>query len=310
MIKEKKIFHEIKFNHEIYYINKIKDDKLSIALQNGDIYIYNINNFSLILEIKKIVEFIFNVFIMKDNSILICSFYNMIIIEIESNNKYKIKDKIKFDNNLNSNIDFFAIEINNNCILLSKEKELILWKKNIKNYKFEIYKKTKIDKIIELLELNEKYFVGIYYFENQNKIFSIFDIENLQIIISLHGKNIDSGILRKINNKIFLFVNNSYINFFNYEKMEIIKQISLVNLYPEYLISTILKLKNGNLLLSLGIYNTSINEIENELILVEYDYINNNFIEYKIQEDNIYCLIEYNNYLIIGGASKKLLILK
>ena len=92
--------------------------------------------------------------------------------------------------------------------------------------------------------------------------------------------------------------------------MEIIKQISLFNLYPEYLISTILKLNNRNLLLSLGIYNTSINEIENELILVEYDYINNNFIEYKFQEDNIYCLIEYNNYLIIGGASKKLLILK
>ena len=94
MIKEKKIFHEIKFNHEIYYINKIKDDKLSIALQNGDIYIYNINNFSLILEIKKIVEFIFNVFIMKDNSILICSFYDLIIIEVESNIKYKIKEKL------------------------------------------------------------------------------------------------------------------------------------------------------------------------------------------------------------------------
>ena len=74
--------------------------------------------------------------------------------------------------------------------------------------------------------------------------------------------------------------------------MEIIKQISLFNLYPEYLISTILKLNNRNLLLSLGIYNTSINEIENELILVEYDYINNKFNEYKFQKDNIYCLIE------------------
>ena len=143
MIKEKKIFHEIKFNHEIYYINKIKDDKLSIALQNGDIYIYNINNFSFILKIKQIVEFIFNVFIMKDNSILICSFYDLIIIEVESNIKYKIKEKIKIDNNLNSNIDFYAIEMDNNSILLSKEKELILWKKNIKNDKYEIFLKTK-----------------------------------------------------------------------------------------------------------------------------------------------------------------------
>ena len=47
--------------------------------------------------------------------------------------------------------------------------------------------------------------------------------------------------------------------------------MSLFILYPEYLISTILKLINGNLLLSLVIYNTLINEIENELILVEYD---------------------------------------
>ena len=44
--------------------------------------------------------------------------------------------------------------------------------------------------------------------------------------------------------------------------MEIIKQISLFNLYPEDLISIILKLKNRNLLLSLGIYNTSINEMK------------------------------------------------
>jgi len=51
----------------------INDDKLSIALKIGDIYIYNINTF-LILEIK---------IIMKDNSILIYYFYDMIIIEID-----------------------------------------------------------------------------------------------------------------------------------------------------------------------------------------------------------------------------------
>ena len=51
----------------------INDDKLSIALKIRDIYIYNINTF-LILEIK---------IIMKDNSILIYYFYDMIIIEID-----------------------------------------------------------------------------------------------------------------------------------------------------------------------------------------------------------------------------------
>ena len=47
------------------------------------------------------------------------------------------------------------------------------------------------------------------------------------------------------------------------------------------------------------------------MILVEYEINNNKFNEYYFLDDNIiYCLNEYLNYWIMGGASCKLIILE
>ena len=310
MLKIKKKMNEIKYSNEVYYICKMNNQQLCVGLENGEIYIYNFQkDFSLILEIKNEFQIIFNIFIMKDNSILISTFSKIIIIVIDINKKkYKINEKLII-NHYNPFLDTFAIETNNNGILCSTNDEIILWYKN-NNNKFEIVKKIDCERIVELLELNNIYFVGIYFYENQHKILSIFDFENFQIIISLFGNNFDSGCLRKINQKIFIFINESILNFFDYEKMQIIKQISFLNLYNGYSVSTILKLKNDNLLISLELNKSSI-DLTKKMILVEYEINNNKFNDYYFLDDNIiYCLNEYLNYWIMGGASCKLIILE
>ena len=53
MLKIKKKMNEIKYSNEVYYICKMNNQQLCVGLENGEIYIYDLQkDFSLILEIK------------------------------------------------------------------------------------------------------------------------------------------------------------------------------------------------------------------------------------------------------------------
>lgn len=218
----------IKFNCDNEYIkcfNSFRNDNYLIAgTTTGDLNIYEINssetddnnskNLKLKINIYEQEEGINNICIINRNIIIVSDGKNSIKIlnfPEEDITEYSLMQNIdiksnNIDNNIYSIIPLTLLKENKaiNFFCTSDDNDIILYKENIENKNFEIYKKIKINTSIScLFEINNKYLIAAL--PKKNKII-FFDIKNgFKYIADI------KGIKPYFNSQIFTLIHSNKI---------------------------------------------------------------------------------------------------
>ena len=279
-------------------------NKLCVGLNNGNIYIYNLENGDKLLKIKsfKNNNNITDIIDLKEG-IIACTNKNcdIIIYKIKEdillnkNNIFKVKcsyeliqileytKKIEMLRdiqiiNLKPKNKYLFIESNylNDYIIQTGQDKVNIYVKN-NNNKYCFYKEIEApSKTCGLIGFDEyNYFFAYDYYNTAIYIFSSLTMELVTIINEIEGTGNRRHPFGKLNNNIFVVVGTFKIFFYNIIGLELIQEIELEDYYGNYIILS----EKNNLLVSLE----SIDHKEN--IIMEYEFFP---IEKKIKQKNKY----------------------
>ena len=297
------------YNNIVYSLLEIDNNYIACGFLNGEIDVYKINNFGLLLNINEHKARINHLILLKDKSILSTSFdYTMKKIKINPENKTYL---IEFIFDLYENIIYKSIELINNSeiVSISFNGKISFWnRKSHKNYGLS-----------KEIEFSEELF-DIIELKNKNEL-AISTEENLKFINIESHKNIST-----LNNIKFIHKKNNLI-FLSSDKLGILlkTEIGIFDINSKTMISKIELNKNlgkGEIIYNRGdkgiIVGMTIdgNEIT-KLIMKNYMFDgkeNLNFISEKekniIKKDGddylrITDLIELESGIVVFGSSGK-----
>ena len=271
-LKNINIHHTLNLPTETYTLIQLENGLILIGLGNGQLYIYNKDNFLKPLYILNIDRYPITHIIQAKNDSLICSSNNPSIFILkanpQNNNEYEIIKKVD-TKSLGHQINKI-IELPNENIISIDNVYITLW-----NNKLDLIKERKINSpIIDIILLNKKSvacalpFKKSIIYNNIEKLNQEYEFKNIKFIDSKDFNNIFT-----ILNDEFLFVGGCLgcIYLINLKHKEFVANLYLQR--ENEIITSVYNLSNGNLVCGGSIVYDEQNKVVKVLSdIIQYEY--------------------------------------
>jgi len=293
---------KIKTDNKIYSLILLNDNKKFATIENdGYIYIYNLDSYSIYQTLKLPNSEIHFLTQFKNNFLAACVSNSIIIYSLDSELKFQLYRTLYG----HTNEVFYVIESNKNDIMISVDygKKINIWKKN-KNNDYNITSTIIDNDFIEnILFTNDNETIFVTTYNNNNNI-CFYDINLLTKIHTINDIKKTHNYYNMIKLQKFLFIGGKdstiYVIDLNLYRVHYKHQFDVSIGWIECI--NILNYKNKFIILG--------GDEDGNLIECDFDFKRGKikFIDIKedIFENNILCIIPFNNNNNIFVVSEKI----